>query len=127
MIPAVRLGSWAELGLEAYAIRHAVFVREQGVPVELEQDEHDESSLHVLLQDETGVSLATGRLLSDGHIGRVAVLAEYRRQGIGRRVMQVLMAEAGRRGHAHVFLNAQMEAQTFYAGLGFETVGELFF
>ncbi|MDB5887488.1 MAG: family N-acetyltransferase [Rhodocyclales bacterium] len=126
MTTALRLGSWDELGEQAYRLRHSVFVEEQGVPVELEHDEHDATALHVLLLDDEGMALATGRLLSDGHIGRVAVLAQQRGQGHGRRVMRALIEEAARRGHAFVILHAQTDAQAFYASLGFEPVGEVF-
>jgi len=123
---AIRLGGWAELGAEAYAIRHAVFVVEQGVPVELEHDENDTTALHILLTTQDGEPIATGRLLGDGHIGRVAVLAAHRRQGHGHRLMRVLIAEAGRRGHPELILHAQTDAQAFYADLGFVQMGAIF-
>jgi predicted GNAT family N-acyltransferase len=126
MTPRLRLGSWDELGTQAYRIRHAVFVLEQGVPVELEHDEHDAAALHALLLDENGSGLATGRLLADGHIGRVAVLAEYRGQGLGKRVMQALIAEGARREHAALLLHAQLDAVPFYAALGFAPLGKVF-
>ncbi|MDB5802205.1 MAG: putative acetyltransferase [Rhodocyclales bacterium] len=126
MTPVLRLGSWDELGAEAYSLRHAVFVLEQGVPVELEHDEHDATALHVLLFDDLGNVLATGRLLADGHIGRVAVLAAHRHRGYGTRIMQALIAEAGRRGHTCLLIHAQTNAQGFYAALGFEPLGQIF-
>jgi predicted GNAT family N-acyltransferase len=122
----IRLGSWVELGAEAYAIRHEVFVREQGVPVELERDEHDATALHILLTGQDGLPIATGRLLPDGHVGRIAVRAAYRRQGYGQRIMRALIDEANRRGHTELLLHAQTEAETFYAGLGFEKLGAVF-
>ncbi len=126
MTSAIRLGTWDELGAEAYRIRREVFVREQGVPEALENDEHDAASLHLLLQDQRGVLVATGRLLADGHVGRIAVLAPYRGQGHGRRVMQALIEEASRRGQAVVRLHAQTAAQAFYAALGFVATGDVF-
>lgn len=125
MTVVFQLGNWEELGAEAYCIRHAVFVLEQGVPVELEHDEHDGASLHLLLRQD-GVAIATGRLLDDGHIGRIAVLAPYRRQGHGRRVMLALIDEASRRGHSVLHLHAQTDAQAFYAALGFVAMGAIF-
>ena len=125
MTAAVRLGNWDELGIAAYAIRHQVFVLEQGVPVELEHDEHDTMALHALLSL-GDAPIATGRLLADGHLGRIAVLEAHRRQGHGQRLMQVLIDAARQRGHSELILHAQTDAQAFYAGLGFSSMGEIF-
>ena len=67
----------------ARQVREAVFVTEQQVPREIEMDEHDASSRHVLARDADGGAIGTGRLLVDGHIGRMAVLAGWRRHGRG--------------------------------------------
>lgn len=76
----VQLGSWEELRNEASAIRFEVFVQEQQVPLELELDEMDRLSLHALAFDAQGRAIATGRLLPDGHIGRMAVLSSERKK-----------------------------------------------
>lgn len=108
------------------AIRLRVFVEEQGVPLELERDAADAHCLHVLARDASGRVIGTGRLLPDGHIGRLAVLAEFRGLGVGRLMMQRLMQEAAARGHAEVVLNAQTAAAGFYLSLGFAVHGETF-
>ncbi|GAB4058874.1 GNAT family N-acetyltransferase [Uliginosibacterium sediminicola] len=123
---SLQLGDWATLGAEAYALRRAVFVIEQGVPPELEQDEFDILSLHAVLRDEAGTVLATGRLLPDGHIGRVAVRADCRGRGLGQQLMRGLIEAARARGHAEVVLHAQCSAEGFYAALGFEVCSEVF-
>ena len=107
------------------SIRTTVFVKEQGVPPDIERDQYDEKSQHVLgiLQ---GNCMATGRLLPDGHIGRVAVLAEHRGRGFGRQIMQHLIALAAVNGHSFVELSAQVHALPFYAMLGFSEVGSRF-
>lgn len=120
----VRTGFWEELREQAQAIRYQVFVIEQKVPVELEWDEMDAQCLHALACDEQGRSLGTGRLLPDGHIGRMAVLAEARGQGVGSRILQALMAAARERGDAEVVLSAQLHAEPFYARHGFAREGE---
>jgi predicted GNAT family N-acyltransferase len=121
----------------ALAIRRAVFVREQGVPEEIEIDEHDEpaawgkTSVHALLL--SGVApVATGRLLLEegpahnAHIGRVAVLAEERRHGAGRALMLALQEEARRRGYPGITLAAQLHAVGFYEKLGYVARGDVF-
>lgn len=74
-------------------IRQCVFVDEQQVPAELEWDAHDTDATHFLLNVE-GRPLGTARLLADGHIGRVALLAEARGQGLGELLMRAVMAHA---------------------------------
>lgn len=120
---AVRLGSWAELSAQASPIRFTVFVDEQKVPVELELDEFDPLSCHALALagDE---AVGTGRLLPDGHIGRMAVLAGWRGRGVGALLLQALIDEAKRRGMARMVLNAQTHALGFYARFGFVPEGE---
>ena len=121
----LRGGSWVELGEAASAIRFEVFVHEQGVPADMELDELDATSFHILASTGTR-AIATGRLLSDGHIGRVAVLANWRKKGVGAAVMQALMQEAAKRGMGELHLNAQLSAVDFYKRLGFHLEGEVF-
>ncbi len=78
----IELLSWEEARAHASPIRFAVFVEEQGVPREIELDEHDPVSIHVVAFDDQQ-PVATGRLLPDGHIGRMAVLKDWRGRGIG--------------------------------------------
>jgi predicted GNAT family N-acyltransferase len=119
------IGSWEQQRQAAAALRQQVFVVEQGVPAELELDEMDAQSLHaVACQD--GVPVATGRLLPDGHIGRMAVRQDARGAGTGSLVLCALMDEARRRGDRDVVLHAQLSAREFYARHGFEPEGEVF-
>ncbi|MCB1954408.1 MAG: GNAT family N-acetyltransferase [Rhodocyclaceae bacterium] len=120
------LGSWAELGTEAHTIRTVVFVGEQGVAAELEVDGRDGPSLHVLVRDPSGRAIATGRLLPDGHVGRMAVLAEARGQGVGAMALKALVDAARRRGDPVLRLNAQKDAVRFYERHGFRPAGEPF-
>jgi len=48
---------------EIAALRTRVFVEEQGVPAEIEQDAADETAVHALSRDHAGRVVATGRLL----------------------------------------------------------------
>ncbi|MDY7578998.1 GNAT family N-acetyltransferase [Herbaspirillum sp. RTI4] len=120
------LGGWDTLQQEASAIRHTVFVLEQNVPVELENDALDAVCLHAVARNAAGVALATGRLLPDGHIGRMAVMKEARGSGIGALVLKALLQAALQRGDAVIALNAQWHAQAFYAAYGFVAEGAQF-
>ena len=72
---------WSDARAEARRIREAVFVVEQGVPPEIELDDWDERCEHALAFDACGRAVGTGRLLPDGHIGRMAVLRACARAG----------------------------------------------
>lgn len=120
------LGPWHTQQAAAQQVRVAVFVHEQGVPRELEWDEFDAQSLHAVVLDDRGTALATGRLLPDSHIGRMAVMPQARSQGIGSQVLQALIDAARQRGDARVLLHAQIHASAFYARHGFVAVGAHF-
>lgn len=122
----VVLGDWAAMAADARPLREAVFIIEQQVPVELEWDEFDESSVHALAYDENGMALGTGRLLPDGHIGRMAVRKAARGNGIGSAILTALMNAARVRGNVEVVLNAQVHAESFYARFGFVREGDVF-
>ncbi|WP_194711178.1 GNAT family N-acetyltransferase [Noviherbaspirillum soli] len=119
------IGSWEQQRQAAAALRQQVFVVEQGVPAELELDEMDAQSLHAVAYQD-GVPVATGRLLPDGHIGRMAVRQDARGAGTGSLVLCALMDEARRRGDRDVVLHAQLSARDFYARHGFEPEGDMF-
>lgn len=114
---------WKSHSSRLLKIRTAVFVEEQRVPKDLENDEWDELSFHVLLT-KNNQDVATGRLLKDGHIGRVCVLKEFRGQGFGALVMKALVREALVRQMDEVELSSQVHALSFYEKLGFEVASE---
>ena len=122
----VRLVSWADHAAALSAVREAVFVVEQAVPAELEWDGIDADCLHAMACSAAGEVIGTGRLLPDGHIGRMAVLAAWRGNGVGAALLGLLLAEALRLGHLCIQLNAQVAALGFYARAGFEAQGEVF-
>ncbi len=122
----VVIGDWDSLREHAQELRIEVFVVEQGVPLELEWDEGDEVSIHAVAYDAEGQPIATGRLLPDGHIGRLAVRKSARGQGIGGQVLQALLDEARRQGYGRLVLHAQTHALDFYRKHGFVVEGDEF-
>lgn len=120
------LGSWETLAKAATLVRFAVFVDEQQVPAEIELDDFDAVSLHAVVFDEHNDPVATGRLLPDGHIGRMAVMASARGTGVGGMVLQALIEEGRRRGHKALVLSAQTHAIGFYAKYGFMAEGDIY-
>jgi predicted GNAT family N-acyltransferase len=121
----VDLGDWASMAPALETVRREVFIVEQQVPEEMEWDANDATSVHALaLLD--GHPVGCGRLLPDGHLGRMAVRAPYRSSGIGRALLQALLAEARRRGMREVVLHAQTHALRFYEARGFVADGPVF-
>lgn len=119
----IKTGTWQELKDSAQAVRLAVFVEEQQVPVELEWDEADQTSLHAVAWVGTE-AVGTGRLLPDGHIGRMAVLKNWRGRTMGSAILRCLLQQAGH--HDCLMLHAQITAVPFYLKFGFTPVGEAF-
>ncbi|MHB1374092.1 MAG: GNAT family N-acetyltransferase [Thauera sp.] len=122
----LEVADWARAEALVMPVRTAVFVVEQGVPESIERDAMDALSRHAIARDSGGVVVATGRLLPDGRIGRMAVLAPLRGTGMGGAVLQALMAEAVRLGMLEVVLNAQVHALDFYRRHGFVEHGDVF-
>lgn len=118
----VRAADWERDGPALRDVRRRVFVVEQSVPESLEWDDFDVPSRHALAEA-TGHPIGTGRLLPDGHIGRMAVLPAWRGQGVGSALLQTLLAEAANAGHSRVRLSAQVQAVDFYRRFGFTTEG----
>ncbi len=114
----LKFGSWPELAGDATWVRSRVFVDEQGIDPEDEWDDADSVALHcVAYLDKQPV--ATGRLLPDAHIGRMAVLPEYRRNGVASAVLDALMHAGFRRGEHSFELSAQAAVKDLYSKCGF--------
>jgi predicted GNAT family N-acyltransferase len=122
----VRRADWERDHEHLRRIREAVFVREQQVPPALEWDGSDAGCLHVLAEDMDGAPIGTGRLLPDGHIGRMAVLTKWRARGVGSAILTELVRWATEQGMTEVVLNAQTHALRFYQHHGFSAEGEVF-
>ncbi len=107
-------------------MRQEVFIREQGVPAELELDEFDPSAAHALA-NLNGRCIGTGRLVDLGNrqaqTGRMAVLAQFRNQGVGRQVLEMLIDLAKSQEFESIVLHSQVSAIPFYEKLGFQAQG----
>lgn len=122
----IEAGDWATLGASAMPVRERVFIEEQRVPADIERDTYDATSRHVVAFGPDNAPIGTGRLLPDGHIGRMAVLREWRGRGVGSALLQRLMELAAQSGICIAQLNAQTHATPFYARFGFVVAGEVF-
>lgn len=117
---------WPAACAAASRIRHTVFVEEQRVPLEMELDEFDPQCVHALAYATENVAVATGRLLPDAHIGRMAVLREWRGRGVGGEILERLVEAARARGDREVVLSAQTHALAFYGRHGFAAEGGIY-
>ncbi len=127
----VTVANLPEEKAEAMAVRIAVFVEEQHVPIEEEADKYDETATHFVcrLPKENRV-IGTARLIQAGEnsakIGRVAILSEFRKNGAGRKIMERVELEAVNRGMTHLTLEAQLHAIPFYEKIGYQAEGPVF-
>ena len=123
---SIRILPWPDARADAMSVREAVFVVEQGVPPEIELDEWDPQCDHALAFEPHGRVVGTGRLLPDGHIGRMAVLRDWRGRGVGSAILVALVERAAAREMKRLVINAQTHAAPFYAGHGFVAFGDEF-
>lgn len=111
-------------------IREEVFIREQQVSIADEWDEYDETATHFLVLNAQNNALACARVLVKNHlfhIGRVAVLAKFRHQGIGRQLMHFILDWCCRKNPNYgIYLHAQTSRIKFYEYLGFKAQGDVF-
>jgi len=130
----MRASAWFHIDLVDYFthrteleyVRHAVFVNEQHVPIELETDALDPLCQHMIAREHDGQVIGTARLSPDGVIGRMAVLPAWRGQQVGSALLEALLIHAKTQAISQVRLNAQVQARDFYARHGFLPTGDTF-
>ena len=115
----IKATDWDKDKTALSSVRRSIFIEEQNVPEELEWDEFDETSYHVLALDNNGNPIGTGRLKADGQIGRMAVLKNWRNKGIGKSILDELLKIATQSKHDEIYLHAQLTAIKFYEKSGF--------
>lgn len=123
---SVHILNWSDGEPLLRAVREAVFMREQGVSAALEWDGLDAGCRHALALSAEGEAIGCGRITPDAHIGRMAVLKEWRGRKVGTALLQALLDEARSRCYAEIELDAQVQAVPFYRRFGFMEEGEIF-
>lgn len=118
-------GGWEQLEKDAKYIREQVFIQEQGIASEDEWDDFDATAVHFMVYDKEQ-PIATARLLPQHSVGRVAVLMPYRKQGIGKILMQDIIDYARNQKLPYLKLSAQTYVTAFYLALGFKVQGEVY-
>ncbi|MCM1981863.1 GNAT family N-acetyltransferase [Lyngbya confervoides] len=110
-------------------IRHRVFGQEQGIDPALDWDGKDSEAVHVLASlDRQPVGVARLREIGPRRLKleRLAVLPDYRQQGIGSELVYTAIAYGRQQGYVEIVLHAQSPTVPFYDRLGFHPVGEIF-
>ena len=123
---SIEITSFIESENDIRSLRDTVFGQEQGVPRELDWDGEDTWCTHAIARSHAGVPIGTGRMRSDGKIGRLAVLADWRGRGIGGRLLESLVSKAHEYKFKSAYLHAQTHAIHFYEKYGFRKEGSEF-
>jgi len=115
----------------AHAVRRAVFIDEQGVPEAIEMDENDDEAVHFVITDrESALAVGTARVRFPGpdvaKPERVAVRADYRGEGLGKRLMGLVESEARNQGCSRALVHAQVRVSAFYERLGYQAISDKF-
>jgi predicted GNAT family N-acyltransferase len=126
----IQSSSWQTDREALMRIRDKVFIQEQKVSLIDEWDDKDETATHFIVSLANGSAIACARVLCEDnlyHIGRVAVLAEYRNQTIGRQLMQFILSwcQEQKTGFK-IYLHAQTSRIAFYEHLDFVAEGDVF-
>lgn len=109
-------------------LRMNVFVTEMKVPEGLELDEYDIHATHLSVRESIR-TIGTLRLVVTGDnvkIGRFAIDSEYRRRGIGTKMMLETFHWCQQKGISQICLDSQTYITSFYKSLGFVEQGDIF-
>ena len=124
----VEIVKWIDGHAQLKNIREKVFIQEQKVTPELEWDGMDEKAIHFLVfKDEEAIGCARAIVIkSQMQLGRMAVLKEYRGQGIGSTLIEKAIVTAKLKQLSGIHISAQCNAINFYVKFGFEVMGDTY-
>jgi len=122
----VRAASWEQDATAIKEIRTKVFIQEQNVPEEIESDDYDPVSWYVLALAPDDAAVACARLQPNGKVTRIAVLAPWRRKGVARQMLSLILEIARENELESLYLHAQLSAIELYKEFGFTASGKQF-
>ncbi len=130
MAHTVRYASTTQDRDLAYELRRLVFEVEQGVPRPLDRDAFDFNADHVVVFDDGGACVGTGRAVRLDNrtcqIGRMATAPSQRKAGVGAKVLEALERMAELRGLREIVVHSQLPAVAFYSHRGYVSEGDTF-
>jgi predicted GNAT family N-acyltransferase len=124
----VEIAKWIDDHTQLKNIREKVFIQEQKVTPQLEWDGMDEKAIHFLVfNDKAAIGCARAIVIKDHmQLGRMAVLKEYRGQGIGSALIEKAMTTAKLNQLSAIYISAQCHAIDFYKKFGFEVTSDIY-
>ena len=124
----VEIVKWIDGYASLSMIREKVFIEEQKVTPQLEWDGKDEEAIHFLAyQDEKVIGCARAFVIENHmQLGRMAVLKEYRNNGIGSFLIEKAITTAKLNQLSKISISAQCHAIDFYKKFGFEVTSEIY-
>ena len=124
----VEIVKWIDNHASLSMIREKVFIEEQKVTPQLEWDDRDEEAIHFLgLKNEKAVGCARAFVIENHmELGRMAVLKEYRDEGVGSAIIEKAITTAKLNQLSAIYISAQCHAIDFYKRFGFEVTSEIY-
>lgn len=124
----IEIVKWIDGLSQLKNIREKVFIQEQKVTPQLEWDGMDEKAIHFLVfNDKAAIGCARAIVIKDHmQLGRMAILKEYRGQGIGSALLEKAMTIAKLNQLSAIYISAQCHAIDFYKKFGFEVKSDIY-
>ena len=124
----VEIVKWIDAHESLYMIREKVFIEEQKVTSQLEWDGMDEEAIHFLaFKNEKAIGCARAFVIENYmQLGRMAVLKEYRGEGIGTALLEKVITTAKLNQLSAIYISAQCHAIDFYKKFGFEITSDIY-
>lgn len=120
-----KIVNWSSYAKDIKLIREKVFICEFRISPEIEFDNNDGNSEHVLLRD-NDIPIATGRICENGKISRIAVLMKYRNTDASNKVVKMLLDIARRKGLKEVYIDSDLAEVNDFKNQGFKVAGSVF-
>ncbi len=117
--------TWADAKNDLRTVRTLVFIEEQLVAPDFEWDELDQSSVHLLAKLDNE-PIGCLRIIDYHKIGRMAVLKQYRDNGLGSALLLAAAAICKQHGSKLMELSAQTHAIGFYEKYGFKVTSDIY-
>jgi len=124
----IEIVKWIDGLSQLKNIREKVFIQEQKVTPQLEWDGMDEKAIHFLVfNDKAAIGCARAIVIKDHmQLGRMAVLKEYRGQGIGSALLEKAIVTAKLNQISSIHISAQCYAIDFYLKFGFKVMSDIY-
>jgi len=124
----VEIVKWIDEDESLTMIRQKVFIEEQNVTSQLEWDGMDEEAIHFLaFKNEKAIGCARAFVIENYmQLGRMAVLKEYRGEGVGTALIEKAITTAKLNQLSAIYISAQCHAIDFYKKFGFEITSDIY-